>query len=156
MPDLVAASDTGASDTDSRTNDATPTFAGSAEAFASVTLYAGTKLLGSGVAGADGTWSITTDLLADDAYPIRARASDAAGNSSPLSDPLSVTIDTLVAPSTRPDLSAISDSSPSSTDNMTRIVTPIVQGRAEAGATITLFDADVTIGFGKVGVGLDW
>ncbi len=156
LPDLVAASDNGASDTDNRTNDTTPMLTGTAEALAAITLFVGSKVVGTGTATADGTWTITTDALADGAHPIRARATDAAGNISALSDALSIVIDTTVAPAGRPDLVAASDSGVSNTDNTTRVATPVFQGRAEAGATVTLFDSGTAIGSGKAGADLNW
>ncbi|MEV4783246.1 Ig-like domain-containing protein, partial [Burkholderia sp. LMU1-1-1.1] len=63
-PVLDAASDTGVSDADKLTKDATPTLTGSAEAGATVKLYDGTTLVGSGVANADGVWTVTTGTLA--------------------------------------------------------------------------------------------
>ncbi|MCP4380668.1 MAG: Ig-like domain-containing protein, partial [Hyphomicrobiales bacterium] len=92
-PDLETASDTGASDSDDITNDDTPTFSGTAEADSTVRLYADGVEVGSAVA-TGGTWSITASTLADDTYDITARATDAAGNESPASAALSVTIDT--------------------------------------------------------------
>ncbi|MES2276520.1 MAG: MBG domain-containing protein [Bacteroidota bacterium] len=94
-PDLAAASDAGTSGTDNLTNVTTPTFTGTAEAGATVTLYDtdGTTVLGTGVATA-GNWSITSTALSPGAHTIKAQATDVAGNSSVVSAGLSVTIDT--------------------------------------------------------------
>jgi RHS repeat-associated protein len=93
-PDLVAASDSGSSSTDNLTNDTTPTFTGTAEAGATVTLLAGTTVLGTATA-VGGTWTITATALADGVYPVFARAVDAAGNTAD-SNALTVTIVTQV------------------------------------------------------------
>ena len=147
VPDLLAGSDSGPSSTDNVTNVTAPTFAGTAEANATVTLFDGVTVVGSGQADATGAWSITTSTLADGKHGIRAKATDVAGNVGGISTPLTVTIDTAapVAPST-PDLVATSDSGISSTDNVTRVTTPTFAGTAEANATVTLFDGTTVIG----------
>ena len=57
-PDLDAASDSGTSNSDDLTNDNTPTFTGTAEANATVTIYVDSVANGSGVA-TGGSYSIT-------------------------------------------------------------------------------------------------
>jgi len=95
-PNLDAASDTGASNTDNITAVTTPTFTGTAGLNANVTLYDtdGTSVLGSTVADGAGNWSITPGAaLAAGAHTLTTKASDAAGNFSTASFGLSVTID---------------------------------------------------------------
>ena len=93
-PVLVSASDSGVSNTDNITNHTTPTFTGTAEAGATVTLYAdGVTALGSAVA-TGGIWSINSSLLSQGTRTVTAKATDAAGNVSGASMGLSVTIDT--------------------------------------------------------------
>lgn len=55
---------------------------GTATAGAVIKLYDGTALLGSGVAGADGAWTINTAKLAAGSHALSATAMDAAGNAS--------------------------------------------------------------------------
>ncbi len=98
VPDLSAASDTGASSADDLTSDATPTFTGTAEDGASVRLFVDGVERGSGTASG-GAWSITSTELSDGPRSVTARASDAAGNQSAFSAGLSIVIDT-VAPET--------------------------------------------------------
>ena len=95
-----------------------PTFTGTAEANATVTLFDGATSVGSGQADASGLWSVTTSALAAGGHAISAKATDLAGNVSAASGALSVTIDTAapVTPSV-PDLAAASDSGASDTDN---------------------------------------
>ena len=93
-PDLTAASDSGVSSTDNVTNDTTPTFTGTAEAGSAVTLFDGATAVGSAVATATGSWSITTAALASGVQNFTAEATDVAGNVSPMSGALPVTIDT--------------------------------------------------------------
>ena len=92
-PDLVAASDTGWSDTDDITKDNTPTFTGTAEAGSTASIYSGGTEVGSGVA-TGGVYSITTtSALADGLLDITATATNGVGTS-PASGALGVTIDT--------------------------------------------------------------
>ena len=95
--DLVAASDSGSSDSDDLTKVTTPTITGKADAGDTVTLYDtdGKTVLGSGTADGNGMWSITTSDLADGTHRLTARASDQAGNESSVSSVLSITIDSL-------------------------------------------------------------
>ena len=94
--DLTDASDTGTSNSDDVTGDNTPTITGTAEAGSTVGLYDtnGTTLLGTAVAGAGGTWSITSSALSDGAHTLTARATDLAGNQSGASAGLVITVDT--------------------------------------------------------------
>src|SRR5690606_2594173 len=75
-PDLVAESDTGASDTDNITGDKTPTFSGTAENGSTITLLAGAIEIGTATV-TDGTWTITSSSLANGTHEITATASDA-------------------------------------------------------------------------------
>ena len=94
VPALTAASDSGDSNSDGITNVTTPTFAGTAEAGSTVTLFAGTLLVGSAIAGSDGSWSITSSALFDGTYVLTAIATN-FGGAGPASGALSVTIDTI-------------------------------------------------------------
>ncbi|WP_391856880.1 Ig-like domain-containing protein [Vibrio cidicii] len=160
-PDLDAASDTGASNTDNITNDTTPTFSGTAESGSTVTLYSdqvggGATSIGSTTA-TDGNWQITTDALAAGVtHAITAKATDSANNVSSSSSALSVTIDTTApsAPST-PDLAASSDTGTSNTDNLTNDTTPTFAGTGTTGDTVTLVsNVDGTIGSAVVSGGV--
>lgn len=143
-PDLNVSSDTGSSNTDNITNNATPTFSGTAEAGATVELYSGTTLLGSTSTDISGNWSITSSTLSG-TVSITAKALVTGGYQSTTSASLSVTIDT-TAPNTpsTPDLDSSSDSGSSNTDNFTNDATPTLSGTAESGSTVTLYDTDGT------------
>ncbi|MDT7520759.1 Ig-like domain-containing protein [Rhodoferax sp. TBRC 17660] len=92
---LDAASDTGSSNSDRITNDATPTISGTAEAGSSVKLYDGSTQVGSATTGGDGKWSITPgSALANGTHTLTVKATDAAGNVSDSSADLSVVVDT--------------------------------------------------------------
>ena len=149
-PDLAAISDSGVSNTDNITNVTIPTFTGTAEPNATVSLFDGATVVGVGQADAAGNWSMTTSALGAGVHVIAAKATDLAGNVSVASAPLSVTIDVTapVAPST-PDLAAASDSGASNADNNTNVTTPTFTGTAEANATVTLFDGATAVGTGQ-------
>ena len=75
VPDLIAASDSGLSETDNLTNSTAPTFSGTAEAGSTVKLFAGATSLGTTSADSSGKWSFTveaTNALADGAHDITA------------------------------------------------------------------------------------
>lgn len=100
-PDVLAASDTGASDTDNITSATSITFsatAGTVEGNATVEFFDGGTKLGEGQAAADGSYSITIDLssLANTgAVSITSTQTDLAGNGpSGVDSGVSVTIDT--------------------------------------------------------------
>ena len=99
---------TGAIAANGASNDNKPTFAGaagSAEAGSTITVMDGATVLGTAVVAADGSWSVTpTTALADGAHSITTRATDAAGNVSPVSPALALTVDTAApaAPAARP------------------------------------------------------
>ncbi len=95
-PDLAATSDTGDSDSDDLTNDATPTLTGTAEADAEIEIVSDQAgSLGTATADGAGAWSFTPGAaLSDAVHGLTAKATDAAGNASGGSSPLSVTVDT--------------------------------------------------------------
>ena len=92
-PDLDPASDTGVSDTDDFTSDATPTFTGSTDADA-VLSVALDGLTVTPRTNPDGTWDYTpADPISDGEHTISATAGDPAGNVGP-THTLTFTIDT--------------------------------------------------------------
>src|SRR5207302_5864228 len=95
-----------------------------------------------------GAWTITTSVLTTGVKAITARAKSGA-STSPLSNALTVTIDTS-APGTAsvPDLDAASDTGSSSTDNITGDTTPTFNGTAEANSTVEILIAGVVKGSG--------
>ncbi|RZT04110.1 Ig-like domain (group 3) [Duganella sp. CF402] len=145
--DLAAAADSGASTTDNLTSVTQPVVSGKAEANAIVALYDGATLLGTTIADKNGAWSITSsETLADGVHSLTATATDVAGNVSLASSALKVTIDTTTAAPSALDLAATSDKGASNTDNITNVTAPVITGKAEAGATVTLYDGDTVVG----------
>ncbi|GHD79421.1 DUF4347 domain-containing protein [Vogesella fluminis] len=94
-PDMTSGTDSGSSSSDNLTSDNTPTFTGTAEAGASVTLYDsdGSTSLGNVTADGSGNWSITASTLSEGSHTLTAKATDSAGNTSNASASLAVSID---------------------------------------------------------------
>ncbi len=94
---VAAASDTGTSNSDGVTSDQTPTITGSAEAGSLVTLYDSDGTTQLGTAKADpttGAFSLTSAGLSEGEHALRLQSTDPAGNVSPYSSTLFVTVDT--------------------------------------------------------------
>jgi len=75
------------------TNDATPTFTGTAEPNSTVTVFDGATAIGTAAVDAMGLWVFASPALADGARDVTARATDAAGNTGDPSAPFALTID---------------------------------------------------------------
>lgn len=91
-PDLTPESDTGPSNIDNDTTDATPTFTGTADGADFVTLLANTQVVGRGPVIA-GTYTVTpTDPMAPGTYDFTAVAEDIAGNATTQFNTLQVII----------------------------------------------------------------
>ena len=158
---LQLSSDAGGSTvavTSGATNDSTPVLSGSAEPGAVVTVSDGATVLGSVTAGADGAWSFTTPTLAEGAHSLTATATDAAGNVSVPSAPVTFDVDT-----TPPDVVAdlvLSDNRgillPVAPGGTTNDTSPILSGTAEAGSTVTVADGDTVLGSVTVGSDGSW
>jgi probable HAF family extracellular repeat protein len=97
-PDLAAASDSGISDGDNVTNRTVLTFTGTAENSSTIMLLRDSIVAGTALAdAASGAWSIVDTSPSGGVYSYTVTATDAAGNTSPSSEALVVTID-VVAP----------------------------------------------------------
>ncbi|MEJ0017978.1 MAG: Calx-beta domain-containing protein [Acetobacteraceae bacterium] len=137
-PDLAAASDSGASNTDNITKATTPVFTGKgATAGATVTLLDGANSVGTATADASGNWSITSKALADGVHTLTAKQT-VSGNLSLASPSLTVTIDT--AP----------PAAPGKPDLTTGIDAPVFTGTGPAGTTLSLLDGATVIGSSTV------
>ena len=122
--------------TTTTTNVTTPTIEGTAEAGSTVELFNGDTSLGTVTAGSDESFSITSSQLAEGIYSLTVKATDEAGNESTASNELAITIDT-TAPST-PSITTTTD--------LTNNPTPTIEGTAEAGSTVELFNGDTSLG----------
>ncbi len=111
------------------TSDNTPTISGTAEPGAVVTVYVDSNPVGSATANGSGIWTVTSTTLADGSRSVRATAVDAAGNSSPSSSTVTITVD-----STPPALPVIA----SPVGGGTTGSQPVISGTAEPGSTVTI------------------
>ncbi|CGL61836.1 VCBS repeat-containing protein [Salmonella enterica subsp. enterica serovar Typhi] len=147
------------------TNDPTPTFSGTAEAGATITLYENGTVIGTTTAQPDGAWSVSTSTLASGTHVITAVATDAAGNSSPNSTAFTLTVDT-TAPQTPILTSVVVDTTAPQTPILTSVVDdvaggvtgnlangqitndnrPTLNGTAEAGSVVSIYDGDTLLG----------
>jgi hypothetical protein len=75
-------------------NDGSFTLSGTAEANSTVTIFEGTTSKGTTQTGAGGNWSKALSGVADGSHTYTAKATDAAGNSSALSNARTLTVDT--------------------------------------------------------------
>jgi nitrous oxidase accessory protein NosD len=125
---------------------------GAAEPGSTVTLYDtnGATVLGSGIANTTtGAFSITTSALSDGTHNIAAKATDAAGNTSTASTAYSVVVDT-TAPGAPTGLSldATTDSGTQG-DGITNFPQVKIDGTAEPGSRVTLYDSNGTTVLGS-------
>ncbi|MES2317923.1 MAG: DUF4214 domain-containing protein [Pseudomonadota bacterium] len=124
----------------------TPLLAGIAEAGSIINVFSGATRIGSTVTKPDGFWSLNSIALADGSYTVRATATDAAGNTSAWSSPLSFNVDAHapVAPTVVSSLAANGNQ-------------PAFSGSGEAGTDIYLVDgARTVIGRTKVDAAGHW
>ncbi|VDZ75424.1 adhesin for cattle intestine colonization [Atlantibacter hermannii] len=132
------------------TDDNKPTLSGKAEKGSTVTIYDGETAIGTTTADEQGQWQFTPDTaLADGEHSFTVKVTDTAGNTSPASSALTVTVDTL-AP-TAPVIAQVDDNvapAQGSVENgkATNDTTPTFSGTAEAGSTVTLYEGDKIIG----------
>ncbi|MDX1804054.1 MAG: Ig-like domain-containing protein [Alcanivorax sp.] len=120
--------DTGSSSSDGLTRDNTLIFSGSAEANSTVEVFVDASSVGTVLADGSGNWSLdySASALADGAHSITATARDSLGNTSALSAPLAIHIDTSTAVPTLNE------------DSQTVSATPTLSGTAEANAGIVV------------------
>ena len=92
--DLMPMTDSGSSDIDNITNRQVLTFTGTAESGSMVTLYRdATAIMTTSASPPSGLWWVNDFVLADGTYRYSATATDPAGNTSAMSEPLVVTRD---------------------------------------------------------------
>ncbi|MGY4286404.1 hypothetical protein ACVWXO_005624 [Bradyrhizobium sp. LM2.7] len=124
------------------------TVSGTAEAGSSIKLYEGTTLLGTATVASDGDWSVTTPNLKHGSHTFTATATDAAGNTSALSQPIDPPIGSHSANST-------------STVEVTNVRqhwdhTATIKGTADPSSQIKLSDGTTSAGSVTAGVDGKW
>jgi VCBS repeat-containing protein len=126
------------------TNETHPAISGTGEIGSTITLYNDSTVLGTTTVNSAGNWSFTpTTALTSGTWNITATATDAAGNTGPLSDVRSFTVDTQ-APAT-PSINTVFDDQGTVTGNLvsgaiTDDTQPAVSGSSEANATVKIYD----------------
>lgn len=147
QPDLTDATDTinsfgVSSNIDNDTDRRTPTFTGTAEIDSVVTLYSNKEgAIGSVRVGRDGKWAINASLLQSGEHVITAKATDQANNTSLTSAGLNIFVRNV--PSV-PNMTDVSDTGHSKTDNITRNSAPTFTGKAEANTDVEVFVYDAS------------
>jgi hypothetical protein len=130
-PDLTVGDDTGSSSTDDTTSIASPTFSGTAEANATITLYDsdGTTPLGTATANGSGNWTLTpTTPLGEGVHMLTVKATDLAGNEGSASKSLSVTIDTQATTTLVDSVKFSNDTGSSAVDFITKTAAQTISG----------------------------
>ncbi|WP_233169689.1 Ig-like domain-containing protein, partial [Serratia sp. ASV30] len=136
------------------TDDNRPTIHGTgAEAGNTITVYNGSKAIGSATVQADGTWSMKPTLpLADGLVTLTAKETDTVGNSTVASPEYAISIVTVLPQA--PSITNVVDNAEPHTGalqkgDVTNDNTPTLNGTALAGGTVTVFDNGVAIGSTK-------
>jgi hypothetical protein len=124
------------------------TVSGTAEAGSSIKLYEGTTLLGTATVASDGDWSVTTSNLKHGSHTFTATATDAAGNTSILSQPIDPPIGSHGANGT-------------STVEVTNVRqhwdhTATIKGTADPNSQIKLSDSTTSVGSVTTGADGKW
>ena len=141
--------------TDTPTNNNAPVLSGSAEPGSAITVSDGDTVLGTATAGADGSWSFTTPTLTEGSHSLTTQVTDLAGNVSPASAPVALTVDTL-APAMPGDVVLSNDGAPIASGDATNTATPVLSGTAEPGSTVTISDGDAALGSVTAGDDGSW
>lgn len=141
------------------TNDNTPTLEGVTEANSVVTILDKGTVIGTTTSDADGNWSFTpAPALGEGNHALTATVTDGAGNISPATPPFLLVVDTL-APAA-PIITSVIDDQPGNTSltngQLTNDAQPTLNGKGEAGATITIKDKGVEIGTARVDESGNW
>ncbi|BAI95536.1 hypothetical protein Sj15T_33330 [Sphingobium sp. TA15] len=132
------------------TDEVQPTLSGTVEPGSTVAIFSNGTPAGNASVDPAGNWTFTPALpLGDGTYNFTAVATDPAGNSSGLSSPFTITIDT-AAPSL-PIITQASDDvggapTPIAPGGLTDDALPVLSGTTEALATVTIFDNGTAIG----------
>jgi outer membrane protein OmpA-like peptidoglycan-associated protein len=143
-PDLLPASDSGASNTDNKTNDTTPSMSGGVVPDGSTVVINGRKADGSTVSctyvASPTVNSCDLPAMSDGSWSMSSTVTDPAGNTSPSGPGLDINIDN-TAPSAvaAPDLLPSSDTGSSDADNVTADSTQSMSmASAVDGETVTM------------------
>lgn len=143
------------------TNDTRPVLNGSAEAGARVAIYDNGTLLATVTAAIDGTWEYLPAALGNGQHVFTAIATDAAGNVSPTSGGFIINVDT-IAPSAPLLVSVVDDiaggvfNAALNNGQLTNDARPTLNGTAEAGSTVSIYDGSTLLGTALVQSNNSW
>ncbi|WP_158625546.1 Ig-like domain-containing protein [Corallococcus carmarthensis] len=127
----------------------TPVISGTAEADNTVTVLVDGQAAGTAQADAGGNWSFTpSTALSQGTHSVTARATDAAGNTSPDAPSRSFTVDSVA-----PDAPVVATPANGA---VVKTVNPVISGTAEAASTVTVLLDGVSAGTAKANAGGNW
>jgi beta-glucanase (GH16 family) len=129
---------------DGITNSNKITLSGTSEAYSTVNLFDGSVLIGTAAADGVGAWTFAAAALTDGSHAFAATDTNAAGNTSVLSNALTVTVDTHVPAA--PTVGSISPYVIVNGQDVTNVNHLTLTGTAEAGSTIKIHDGSTIIG----------
>ncbi|MDD2856208.1 MAG: Ig-like domain-containing protein [Desulfuromonadaceae bacterium] len=145
--------------TNGYSNDITPTLYGTAEANITIGILDNGLSVASVTSDSSGNWSYTSSALINGSnHSYSVTATDAAGNTSPVSAPYSVIIDTTIS---TPVIIGANDNVNPLQGNIvnggnTNDTTPTLSGTAEANSSVSIFNAGILLGTVTVGSGGIW
>ncbi|WP_037383190.1 Ig-like domain repeat protein, partial [Serratia sp. DD3] len=152
---------TGKVDPGQTTDDNRPTISGTgAEKGNTITVYRGTEIIGTAIVQENLSWSMTpTKQLEDGVAELTAKESDAVGNTTVASPNYSISIKTGVP--LAPVITSVEDNVGPVTKPLQKGVvtddnTPTLNGTAEAGGIVKVYDDGKVIGSTKVGTDGKW
>ena len=122
-----------------------PTFTGTAEPGATVTIKEGSRVAGTTIAAGNGMWTLMTAALSPRTYRFSASATDRAGNVSGSSGSLAVTVTGVAAAAPTLVLAPSSDTGLSAVDRITRDATPTASGTATPKVRVEILDGTRTL-----------
>ncbi len=160
-PDLTAATDTGASNSDNITSHANPRIVGSADPNTTITIRldpnGAATVLGTTFADGAGNWSFTfaSSDLAEGDNVIDVLATDTAGNSNDSTE-LTITIETAINAPAGLDLTDASDLGDLNNDDLTSLDTATITGTADPSSTIYIRVNGTVVGTTTSDAGGDW
>lgn len=127
------------------TSDNTLIIKGTARPGSKVKIFDNGELIGQVKVNKKGKWTFKTEALEDGGHGFQAKAKAGPGGEKQ-SKVVSGDVDTAAPPAPTVALTAISDVGASSSDAITANNIPTLDGLAEAGATITVWDGGVALG----------
>ncbi|KNC06099.1 hypothetical protein AC791_19155 [Klebsiella sp. RIT-PI-d] len=142
------------------TNDTRPALSGTAEPGSTVTVFDNGTAIGTVQTDLNGGWAFTpTTALSDGLHRLTASITDTVGNTSALSTPFTLTVDTLI-PAAPVIIAVIDDTGsvtgPLTAGQVTDDTRPALSGTAEANSTLRIFDNGTAIGTVQVGNNGNW